>query len=86
VGDDDSSVAKNRNILAAALPLGVELSWLSQVHGKAAVQAGQDGYYPSADAQWSRRQGVACAVLTADCLPVLLCSASGDIVAAAHAG
>ena len=85
-GDVDSSVAKNRNILAAALPLGVQLSWLSQVHGTAAVQAGQGGYYPSADAQWSRSQGVACAVLTADCLPVLLCSASGDIVAAAHAG
>ena len=85
-GDVDSSVAKNRNILAAALPLGVELSWLSQVHGTAVVQAGQGGYHPSADAQWSRSQGVACAVLTADCLPVLLCSASGDVVAAAHAG
>jgi len=86
VGDVDSSVAKNCNILAAALPAGAELSWLSQVHGTAVVQAGQIGYYPSADAQWSRSEGVACAVLTADCLPVLLCSASGDVVAAAHAG
>lgn len=86
VGDADSSVAQNRSILAAALPPNTKLSWLSQVHGTAAVQAGQDRCASTADAQWSRSAGVACVVLTADCLPILLCSRSGDIVAAAHAG
>ena len=85
VGDVDKSVAKNRSILASALPAGANISWLSQVHGTSAVQAGRGGN-PSADAQWSRSAGEACAILTADCLPVLFCSASGDVVAAAHAG
>ncbi len=75
VGDSASAVAGNRDILASALPPGVAVSWLSQVHGTAVVEAGQGGPYPVADAQWSRRPGAACAVLTADCLPVLLCSA-----------
>jgi YfiH family protein len=86
VGDKKSSVAQNRACLVAALPAGVELSWLSQVHGTAVVEAGRGGHTPEADALWSRNPGVACAVLTADCLPVLLCSVSGDVVAAAHAG
>jgi polyphenol oxidase len=86
VGDSESAVAANRQILASALPGGVELSWLTQVHGTAVIEAGQYEEYPVADAQWSRRPGAACAVLTADCLPVLLCSTSGTVVAAAHAG
>jgi polyphenol oxidase len=86
VGDSERAVAANRSTLLSALPDAVEVSWLSQVHGTVVVEAGQGGPYPIADAQWSRRPGVACAVLTADCLPVLLCSAAGDVVAAAHAG
>lgn len=86
VGDDGSAVAANRQLLADALPQGASVSWLSQVHGTAVVEARRDGPPPVADAQWSRTQGIACAVLTADCLPVLLCSAAGDVVAAAHAG
>jgi polyphenol oxidase len=85
VGDDADAVAENRLRLASALPRGVQFSWLTQVHGTAVVEAGQTEY-PQADAQWSRRPGAVCAVLTADCLPVLLCSATGDAVAAAHAG
>jgi polyphenol oxidase len=86
VGDVGSAVAANRQRLATALPQGAKVSWLSQVHGSAVVEAGQDGPPLVADAQWSRARGVACAVLTADCLPVLFCSAAGDVVAAAHAG
>ena len=86
VGDSDSAVAANRGILASALPGGVEFFWLTQIHGTGVIEARQGGLYPEADAQWSRSPGAACAVLTADCLPVLLCSASGDVVAAAHAG
>ncbi len=61
--------------------------WLAQVHGTAvcdADRAGQD--VPTADAAVSRSPGTACAIRTADCLPVLLCDRSGDAVGAAHAG
>jgi YfiH family protein len=86
VGDSDAAAAANRGILAAALPAGTNIQWLSQVHGTRVVAAGQDSEYPQADAAWSRHSNRACAVLTADCLPVLFCSTSGDRVAAAHAG
>ena len=86
VGDDESAVASNRKMLANALPGGASVSWLSQVHGTTVVEAGQGEPLPRADAQWSRTPGAVCAVLTADCLPVLLCSVDGDVVAAAHAG
>jgi YfiH family protein len=85
VGDRAESVRANRGHLAAALPDGEAVSWLTQVHGTAVVEAAA-GITPEADAQWSRSPGVACAVLTADCLPVLFCSSGGDVVAAAHAG
>ena len=86
VADGADAVRANRQRLADALPRGVELSWLSQVHGTTVIDAGRGGTHPVADAQWSRRSQVACTILTADCLPVLLCSTSGDVVAAAHAG
>ena len=86
VGDAAGAVAANRDILANALPGATNIQWLSQMHGVAAVAAGQGVQYPEADAVWSRDVGAACAVLTADCLPVLFCSARGDTVAAAHAG
>jgi len=85
VGDNADAVAANRARLAGLLPAGVTLSWLDQVHGAAVVEAGQ-GAPARADAQWSRAPGIACAVLTADCLPVLFCGAGGAVVAAAHAG
>jgi YfiH family protein len=86
VGDSESVVVANRAILARALPGGCDICWLSQVHGIEVVQAGEGSTVPEADALWSRRTGLACAVMSADCLSVLLCSSSGDVVAAAHAG
>ena len=86
VGDSDGAVGANRDTLSAVLPSGGVVSWLSQVHGTRVLEAGQGGLYPEADAQWSRSLGAPCAVMTADCLPVLFCSAAGDVVAAAHAG
>ncbi len=88
VGDDAQDVGENRRRLERhfqARPL-----WLNQVHGAAvaeaeavAVAAGTAG---QADALCSFGPGQACAVLVADCLPVLFCSADGRAVAAAHAG
>ena len=86
VGDEERAVVKNRTMLCGALPAGAEVHWLSQVHGADVVEAGQGGPLPVADAQWSRTPGAVCTVMTADCLPVLLCSLDGDVVAAAHAG
>lgn len=86
VGDSQTAVLANRAMLVDTLPAGAEIAWLEQVHGTAVVEARPGAALPVADAQWSRRRGVACAVMTADCLPVLLCSTAGEVVAAAHAG
>jgi len=85
VGDDAAAVQSNRNALRQQLPGRPRLAWLEQVHGIAVVAAASEGS-PSADAQWTATPGLACMVLTADCLPVLLCDHRGRRVAAAHAG
>lgn len=83
VGDDPQHVAENRRRLQAWI--GVPVAWLEQVHGCAVVEA-DPAATPVADASFTRRAGLACAVMTADCLPVLLCDRAGSVVAAAHAG
>ena len=88
VGDKPEAVAANRNVLPQRLPTGASVQWLQQVHGTQVLQASQQacGEYPEADASRTRKSAQACAVMTADCLPVLLCDRAGDVVAAAHAG
>ena len=83
VGDDPSAVAWNRQHLQDLL--GCRPAWLSQVHSSTAIKAMADSC-ATADASWSDVPGEACAVLTADCLPVLFCADDGSEVAAAHAG
>lgn len=90
--DAPAAVAENQRRFATAL--GAQPVWLAQVHGSAVqrldgglLQAQQQGAaLPVADASISTTPGVACAVLVADCLPVLLCCADGRAVGAAHAG
>ena len=84
VGDDPAAVAENRRRLRAHLP--AEPLWLSQVHGTTVARAEDAAEGVAADAAFTRRAGRVCAVLTADCLPVLLCNDAGTVVAAAHAG
>ena len=87
VGDDPKAVAVNRDIVSRRI--GARPVWLNQVHGKRVVDAAQecgDGVPQEADAAYARRTDVACTVMTADCLPVLLCDDDGTVVAAAHAG
>ncbi len=86
VGDEPAAVAENRRRLCAAAALPAEPAWLAQVHGTDVVTARPCDEPPVADAAVSDRPGAVCAVLTADCLPVLLASRRGDEVAAAHAG
>jgi YfiH family protein len=82
-GDQADAVARNRARLRAWLP--AEPGWVRQVHGIRVLElpaaAGAE-----ADAVWTATPGVVCAVLTADCLPVLFCDRAGTRVAAAHAG
>lgn len=85
VGDCDAHVRANRQrLVAAALP--AEPQWLEQVHGNHLVEAQADGRIRTADACYTRARNQPCAVLTADCLPVLLCNRAGTQVAAVHAG
>lgn len=82
VGDDPARVAQNRARLREALP--AEPLWLEQVHGTGVWQA---GVAPRrADAAVSRTPGEVCAIMTADCLPVLFADHAGTVVAVAHAG
>jgi YfiH family protein len=86
VGDDPAAVAANRRQLVRALDLPAEPAWLDQVHGCGVVDAALCGGAAEADAAFAAGPNVVCAVLTADCLPVLLCDRSGTRVAVAHAG
>lgn len=85
VGDDPAAVDINRARLQGMLP--AEPLWLRQVHGTAVADGDAPGAGPvEADAAVARRMGQVCAILTADCLPVLFCDRGGTVVAAAHAG
>jgi YfiH family protein len=100
VGDAPVAVAANRDRLRRALDLAAEPVWLQQVHGAqvydadgaAALRDGASpggvgaGEPPVADAAVTRRSGVVLAIMVADCLPVLFCSADGRRLGAAHAG
>lgn len=85
VGDDPAHVATNRRLLWEALNLPAEPLWLSQVHGAVVIDADKPASL-TGDAAVTRRAGLVCAVMTADCLPILLCDRSGTCVAAVHAG
>ena len=86
VGDEARNVAENRARVAACLPAAPR--WLNQVHGSTVLELGLDAISPppEADAALAREPGQVCAVMTADCLPVLLCDQAGTVVAAAPAG
>lgn len=83
--DGNLADPKNQDILQKTLSLPAEPFWLNQVHGNRVVEADTPGFH-QADASYSFRPGAVCAVLTADCLPVLLCDKKGTCVAAVHAG
>ncbi len=86
VGDDPLAVTRNRALLMETLGLKQVPQWLRQVHGTGVVDARADGVVREGDAAWTDRPGLACAVLTADCLPVVLAAADGREVAVAHCG
>ncbi|WP_028224786.1 peptidoglycan editing factor PgeF [Paraburkholderia ferrariae] len=89
-GDELDDVEANRARLLAYA--GVPAAWLKQVHGAGVVEAGaalaaaRAGEPLAADASVTDRPGIACTVMVADCMPVLLCDDAGRAVGAAHAG
>jgi polyphenol oxidase len=90
VGDDPAAVLANREIAARSLGLAPEsVVWMNQVHGNDVAHV--DGPWPTpdvpaVDALVTARRGLALAVLTADCTPVLLADPVAGVVGAAHAG
>lgn len=86
VNDQPAAVAENRHRLRQFAGLPGEPVWLAQVHGIAVADAANAPPGTTADACFSTTPGVVCAIQTADCLPVLFCDTSGQVVAAAHAG
>ncbi len=88
VGDDPLHVSQNRTLLNTLLPSNV--IFLSQIHGNMVIDASglhaHSTQSVEADACYSKQKGVVAAVLTADCLPILVASLDGRMVAAIHAG
>jgi YfiH family protein len=91
-GDDPAAVASNRARLVALTGVR-ETAWLEQIHGAGIVRAEdalaharEHGTPARADASVTDRAGIACVVMVADCMPVLLCDEAGRAVGAAHAG
>ena len=88
-GDDPAIVDANRARLARLLALPASPLWLRQVHGTQVIHAdawaGGDAA-PQADGAWTQAPDTVCAVLTADCLPVVLAANDGSAVAVVHAG
>jgi YfiH family protein len=92
VGDHSAAVAANRQSLVRAAGLAAEPLWLRQTHGTTAANLDEldapvlHTPLPAADAAYTRRPGPICAILTADCVPILLAADAGDLVVAIHAG
>ncbi|MGL4682013.1 MAG: purine nucleoside phosphorylase YfiH [Hafnia alvei] len=88
VGDDVTVVAENRRRLKEIIVAPTEPFWLEQVHGTRVLRLDEnsDRADNQADASYTNIAGQVCAVMTADCLPVLFCNRQGTEVAAAHAG
>ncbi len=86
VGDDVDLVKQNRQLIKELLDLPGEPVWLEQIHSNRAVPAVKTESLQQADASYTAEAGVVCAVMTADCLPLLVCAADGSQVAAIHAG
>ncbi len=85
VGDNKQTVEHNRQQLQQQLGLPQAPAWLQQIHGNTAVCI-DHSYHSQADASYSQQAKQVCVVLTADCLPLLVCNQQGTEIAAIHAG
>jgi hypothetical protein len=85
VGDDPADVTANRQLLLQACALPAGPCWLEQTHSTRAIDLDTETSREG-DAGFTSRPGRVAVVMTADCLPVLMCARDGSEVAAAHAG
>lgn len=85
VGDHPEHVARNRALVRSQLALPQEPNWLDQVHGVRVIDPARESDR-CADAATTSAPRTVCVVMTADCLPLLLCDRGGRSVGAAHAG
>jgi len=86
VGDEQSSVLANRDLLFRHYNLPSAPVWINQTHSKMSVDADSTSSIVNADASYSKKPGTVCGILTADCLPVFICNKEGTVVGIAHAG
>ncbi|MCF7969948.1 MAG: peptidoglycan editing factor PgeF [Methylococcaceae bacterium] len=86
VQDNLEDVLKNRQQIKQMLALPSEPVWLQQTHSVDVMCADQYNQVLVADASYTHKKNIVCTVLTADCLPLLLCDARGTTVAAIHGG
>jgi YfiH family protein len=87
-GEDVDIVGANRALLERALELPAPPRWLHQVHGNRSLRLTEEvtADEPEADAAFTAQAGIVLAVLSADCMPILLCADDGAEIAAIHAG
>ncbi len=86
VGDHPEHVAENRRRLQSAVGENVQLCWLQQTHSDIIIHTNNYTGVVEGDAAVSTQRHRACVIMTADCLPVLLCNREGNRVAALHCG
>jgi YfiH family protein len=87
VGDDPTAVAENRRRLQADTRCE-RIQWLNQVHGTVCIRSTAENWQsvPDADAAWTTESGLGLAILTADCVPLVLCDRRASVLAVAHGG
>ena len=88
VGDLPEWVTINRGRLQDYLSPKVSIHWLEQTHSTNSVELNHHSstHIQNCDASWTQAFNTACIVMTADCIPILLCSEDGQTLAAIHAG
>jgi len=86
VGDKVETVERNRALLQRQLQLPSPPLWLQQVHGNRVINSEEWSADATADACYTSQRKIVCAVLSADCLPLLLCDKDGSQIAAVHLG
>ena len=86
VGDHLPHVLANRQLITEMFQLPAAPVWLEQVHGTRVIKADYVGKLETADASFTDQKNVVCTVMTADCLPLLLCNRNGTCIAAVHGG
>ena len=86
VNDSKDNVLENRKILRDRFDLPSEPAWINQTHSSICIDASLTNTIIQADASYTSRVGVVCAIMTADCLPVFVSKKNGTMVGIAHAG